>query len=882
MSHTLSPESPKMAMTTFYARHEERLGRVFEMYGRQVSRYPLVIICVCLFVNCLLLGLGAMYMDVETDTEVLYTPMDAQVYHDKEKLDKLFPDKSGSNFYARGIVGLNKDCHVIVQTKDGSNLLTPDLITEVKRVDSFVRNISTTQNRTLSSFSGVCALRNRDCVVSGDFVFTKTFLTHVVGKNVSFPIFSRRIISGNFGNVRTTSGKLEFASMLLLRYYLRQDTPEVLARSAEWERAFIAAMATFDSETISVAYTASISKDEELSKNISGDLKFFGLTMLIMLIYATFATSGGNWVSERQNLGRASVLATCLAIAASFGFVSLIGVKYVEIAGIMPFLVLGIGLDNMFILMSCLADAPVKDSIQTRIMYTMRTGGVAITITSVTDFLAFAIGATSSFLGVQNFCLFTGMAILFCFLNQLTFFVPCMVINERRVAAKRHCGTCRRTKSRQELINDGHNMCFVFLCAGEAPRKRSDNESPLESYPKLVLKRAMKSVVFKVCAILAFVGYLSAAIFGCVNLKEGLLLSNIVDTSSYYHTYAKLIEEHFSVEVPVAFTFTSPQPYTDTAFQEKIKAMLSTARNGRLINDNVEVNWLRDYKASPLYKTSNTSEFVHGLKTFLSLRTDHANDVIFDTTGNEIIASRFYVISNDVTSSNDQGEMMVNLRDVAEKSGLPVMAYSYWFFDFEQFAAILPNTLKTMGIAVVVICVMTVLFMPHPFLIACVTITMTSILVGVCGFMYYWDLTLSTVTMIQLIMCIGFSVDSSAHMCHAFITVEGSTRADRVQATLDRAGGPIFNAALSSIIGIMLLIFSSSYVFRSFFKMMIMVFLFGLAHAIILLPIVFSVFGPLGGKVEGGHRKVAGETADRLLTTKPEFARSTVTEDDTI
>ncbi|XP_060072048.1 patched domain-containing protein 3-like [Ylistrum balloti] len=853
-----------MSIAKFYKQHEERLGRVFEIYGRLVSRYPVIIITVCIALNCAVFGFGVFHLESETDTEVLYTPRGARAYDDKARLDKLFTDKSGSNFFPRGITGLNKECHVIVQTKDGSNILTPSYLDEVKRVDTFVRNINQTKNGTISTFSEVCALRNGHCVVSGDFLFTANFMEHLLMKNVTFPIFSRNVISTNFGDIQSSNGTLEFSSMIFLRYYLRQDTKEALRRSADWEKIFVDAMTSFDSPIISVAYAASISKDEELSKNISGDLKFFCLTILIMLVYASCATSGGNCVSERQNLGRASVLATCLAIASSLGLLSVIGIKYVEIVGIMPFLVLGIGLDDMFILMSCLADADVKSSVEERIMHTMRTGGVAITITSVTDFLAFAIGATSVFLGVQNFCLFTGTAIIFCYLNQLAFFMPCMVINERRVAARRHCATCLPTKSRQELVAEGHSKCLALCCGGEAPRIRSDNEGLLESLPKYLLQKALASSGFRVCSIILFIGYLSAAVFGCVHLREGLLLSNIVDKSSYYHTYAKLIEDHFTIEVPVAFTFTSPQNYHDPMLQQKIAEILAMARRDQYVNSDLEINWLRDYVASTQYKEGNKSEFVTGLKRFLSARPDHVNDVIFDPTLTEIVASRFYVISNDVTSTNDQGDMMLNVRRIADNFELPLIAYSYWFFDFEQFAAILPNTLTTMGIAIVVICVMTILFMPHPFLIACVTITMTTILLGVCGFMYYWDMTLSTVTMIELIMCIGFSVDSSAHMCHAFITVQGNTRDVRVNAALERAGAPVFNAALSSIIGITLLIFSSSYIFRTFFKMMILVFLFGLAHAVILLPILFSKFGPIS--VE--DKEDAPKASDKLLTTK--------------
>jgi len=54
----------------------------------------------------------------------------------------------------------------------------------------------------------------------------------------------------------------------------------------------------------------------------------------------------------------------------------------------------------MFILLSGLADTS-----------SMRTSGVAITITSITDVIAFCAGAASVFPSVRNFSWYTGMYI---------------------------------------------------------------------------------------------------------------------------------------------------------------------------------------------------------------------------------------------------------------------------------------------------------------------------------------------------------------------------------------------------------------------------------------------------------------------------------------
>ena len=65
----------------------------------------------------------------------------------------------------------------------------------------------------------------------------------------------------------------------------------------------------------------------------------------------------------------------------------------------------------MFILLSSLADTSSKDDVETRIGQTMRTSGIAITITAITDIIAFIAGAASVFPSVRNFSWYTGMYI---------------------------------------------------------------------------------------------------------------------------------------------------------------------------------------------------------------------------------------------------------------------------------------------------------------------------------------------------------------------------------------------------------------------------------------------------------------------------------------
>ena len=68
----------------------------------------------------------------------------------------------------------------------------------------------------------------------------------------------------------------------------------------------------------------------------------------------------------------------------------------------------GIGLDDMFIILSGWRRTDLQLSVEDRISETFRTSAISVTITSLTDLLAFCIGATSPFLSCKNFCVFAG------------------------------------------------------------------------------------------------------------------------------------------------------------------------------------------------------------------------------------------------------------------------------------------------------------------------------------------------------------------------------------------------------------------------------------------------------------------------------------------
>lgn len=79
---------------------------------------------------------------------------------------------------------------------------------------------------------------------------------------------------------------------------------------------------------------------------------------------------------------------------------------------------------------------------------TLKSSGIAITITSLTDVLAFGIGATSEFLSVKNFCITTG--------KQIFLFSVVPGLNGKRTASP--CQKENRNKQNVSRKKDPNKM----------------------------------------------------------------------------------------------------------------------------------------------------------------------------------------------------------------------------------------------------------------------------------------------------------------------------------------------------------------------------------------------------------------------------------------
>lgn len=114
---------------------------------------------------------------------------------------------------------------------------------------------------------------------------------------------------------------------------------EARQRHLRWQDAMIEQMKHFNSPLIQASFMASDSLEIELREYVGGDTKYFVLSVVAMLVSATFASSGGR--ADHVVLAYTGVIAALLTILGTFGLLSLIGTSFVNLCSVMPFLVLG-------------------------------------------------------------------------------------------------------------------------------------------------------------------------------------------------------------------------------------------------------------------------------------------------------------------------------------------------------------------------------------------------------------------------------------------------------------------------------------------------------------------------------------------------------------
>lgn len=198
------------------------------------------------------------------------------------------------------------------------------------------------------------------------------------------------------------------------------------------ERAVDEFYATNNYYDIEISVWSFVLFDEALNSGIFNDIIIINISVVLLITYSLFVLGNCHPVQCRVFAPLIGILSTALAFGVSYGLCLLLGLKVTSIHNLLPFLLLGIGADDMYVITAVADQINPNMTVEKRMGKTMKLAGVSILITSMTDCIAFMISGTSRLPALKSFCIFAGMGVLFDFIFEITLFSSYLAYDMRR------------------------------------------------------------------------------------------------------------------------------------------------------------------------------------------------------------------------------------------------------------------------------------------------------------------------------------------------------------------------------------------------------------------------------------------------------------------
>ena len=381
------------------------LERFFGFSAERIAKHPLIVISLCLALVAIF-SVGFVWFRAENRTVKLFIPQSSRAVDDLNIADKYFRVK------------VRQEIILLVASSDHPNVLSPDCLRQAFKAHRATGDYS----EFCVTLSGEKARTEDDCMIINPLEFLQYNESNLEGKTLeqiqkdvtkaynSSPLMRNgRTFSFNFkrtfGGVSWQNGTITGATALQMVYLMSDPTDEgENEKVLQWEKMFIekiealvGALPCFE-----VHYSSERSLDDAIAESSGSDVSLVSITFTVMITFACFMLGKFlNPLTGHSLLANAGVFAVALGILSGFGLAMWCRVPFVSIVGVLPFLVLGIGIDDMFIIVDELDRQPRDMSITEKVKAVMSHSGATVTMTTMTDLVAFAVSTSTSFPAIR-------------------------------------------------------------------------------------------------------------------------------------------------------------------------------------------------------------------------------------------------------------------------------------------------------------------------------------------------------------------------------------------------------------------------------------------------------------------------------------------------
>jgi len=647
---------------------------------------------------------------------------------------------------------------------------------------------------------------------------------------------------------------------------------------------------------------------DELARSVSGDVVLWGIGYILMVVFCCSALGKMDCVKSKKMLGGMGVLSVIFAVWGGIGLSCFMGVPITPITQIVPFLALGIGVDDMFIMVNSLSKTDRSQPIEKRIVVAVSRAGVSITITSLTDFLAFIVGSTSRLPAIRYFCVNLALCVLFDFFMQITFFAAYMVIDGRREERGIIDCCCFPVCAINKKVEPED---LVEQKGTHSPHEENDN-SLLGLFFRNVMAPLLRSKVYRVFVTLFFIVLsIMGGIFGVQVESRFEIYDILTDDSPLIAFFDRYYIKFTHLGAGIDIIVNEPD-FDYVTNREGLRTMLQGIEKAPYVELGFSF-WLDDFQefqqcspccqsdavytlhgpsgiplpvfegdsteCTPAYLDLLTAQdgtgFAKDMESFNLLLYHFIHDEFYGPTslpdlalipecssfasmtveewtekGCSLMASQFdlrHYGSLNIESTSVRVTAMKGTRTEFAKYGFKGFAYCGDYLFWEQYDILDDEAGQNLAVALIAVIFVCFFFLIHPGMSLCMAICIAGIDLGIVGGMFLSNVYINVISVANLVLAIGLSVDYCSHIAHAFIVMQDTDADGNDVTSLDRSinalihiGPSVVSGGFTTFLGIACLAFSKSNVFRIFFKMFCLIIGLGLAYGVFVIPVLLT------------------------------------------
>ncbi|CAH2991710.1 unnamed protein product [Chilo suppressalis] len=616
---------------------------------------------------------------------------------------------------------------------------------------------------------------------------------------------------------------------------------------AMWEAKFLDLMQTIAQNItgINVVYEAGRSFADISGETMFHDIDKLFMGIILMFLYIQFALSRCNWLEIRLTLGSVGLLCVGMAYVTAVSWCSIIGIPFGPVHSSLPFLLMGLGVDDMFVMSACwrnLSPEEAQKSLPTRIGLMLEHAGVSIVITSFTDIVALLIGAITILPSLKSFCIYAAVGVFFIFCYSVTFYVAVFTLDVMRVESNRN-GLIFCYKHSKSISISKEDSIFQKIFSG--------------FYKNIVFTTPGRTMIILFTLIMT--GFSIESILHLEQkfdpkwfIPEDTYYKEFLDTHEYYypeqghtamvflgkmnyhHEFNKLfnLTQELSNQTYVAGVSDWIQPFVKYVSKNYNRDL----KNISLVTENEFNTYLTRFLFSPIGGRFQINfKFSSPIQCGFPATNITATSVPFKF-------NRFEGPVEYIPAMNQVKNLIKSTSFETDDGYRSVWSKAFANWVTDEIIAV--EVERNIELALLCVMICTTILITNLQMCLWIFICVLLTILNVLGWMQRWGMTVDIVCCIGLELAIGLCVDYAAHIGHTFLTTSGGYRTERAFKTVTSIGGAVLLGGGSTFLSLSLLSMSQAYTFKSFFKIFLLVIIFGLFNGLMFLPVVLSLIGP--------------------------------------